>query len=353
MEELKKKYLNALNLLFASPDSVSKILKSYSPEKGFKLTAEELKNLGFKEKTVSNFIKKRSTIDPDYEWKKLEKLGVKLITFDEREYPPLLKEIPNPPVALYLKGSLLPEEKYFAVVGPRYPSDYGKLVAKEIVPELSLAFTIVSGLARGIDGLAQKLALNENQRTVAVLGSGLDIIYPPENKTLAQKIEQNGALISEFPLGTPPKAYHFPLRNRIMAGMSLGTLVVEAKKKSGALITALLALEYGREVFAVPGSIFSKTSEGTNFLIKEGAYLTRSANDIFEKFDLKLWAKKKKEVKFQSEEEKIIFEALKEGALTVDEIVKKTNLSCDKVTSTLIMMEIENKVKRSQNKYSL
>jgi len=353
MEISQKKFLNTLNLLLG-PEGTKKLVDFFNvPQKAFEVKEGELKNLNFQEKTIKNFLQKREKIDPDYEWKKLEKLGVKLITFDEREYPPLLKEIPNPPVALYLKGSLLPEEKYFAVVGPRYPSDYGKLVAKEIVPELSLTFTIVSGLARGIDGLAQKLALNENQRTVAVLGSGLDIIYPPENKTLAQKIEQNGALISEFPLGTPPKAYHFPLRNRIMAGMSLGTLVVEAKKKSGALITALLALEYGREVFAVPGSIFSKTSEGTNFLIKEGAYLTRSANDIFEKFDLKLWAKKKKEVKFQSEEEKIIFEALKEGALTVDEIVKKTNLSCDKVTSTLIMMEIENKVKRSQNKYSL
>jgi len=353
MEISQKKFLNALNLLLG-PEGTKKLVNFFNlPQKAFEVQESQLRSLKFQPKTIKIFLQKRERVNIEEEWGKLGKFGIKLITLDEKEYPSLLKEIPNPPVALYLKGSLLPEERYFTVVGSRYPSDYGKLVVKELLPELSSVFTIVSGLARGIDSLSQKLALNEGQRTIAVLGSGLDIIYPPENKALAQKIEKNGALISEFPLGTFPKAYHFPLRNRIMAGMSLGTLVIEAKKKSGALITALLALEYGREVFAVPGSIFSKTSEGTNFLIKEGAHLTRSAADIFEKFDLKIWAKKKKEIKLQSEEEKKIFEVLREGALTIDEIVKKTSLPCDKVTSTLIMMEIENKVKRSQNRYSL
>ena len=273
MDEKQKKFLNALNIaLSPNPEAVIKILSLIpSPEEAFKINQGQLLKLGFRTQTISNFLNRREKIDIEKEWKKIEKQNIRLITKDEPEYPRLLKEIAKPPVALYIKGKLLPNEQYLASVGTRWPSDYGKIVTNNLIGELSQSLTIVSGMARGIDSLSHKAAIERERRTVAVLGTGLDIIFPPENKNLSQKIEKNGALISEFPLGTPPLQYNFPLRNRIIAGMSLATLVIEGKKTSGSLITANIALEEGREVFAVPGPIFSKTSEGPNNLIKEGA----------------------------------------------------------------------------------
>lgn len=355
MQEIQKKFLNALNLAFSpNPEAVIKILNKISlPEEAFKINENKLKSFGFQKETILNFLEKRERIDIEKEWEKLKKENIKLITKDEQEYPPLLKEIAKPPVALYIKGKFLPDETYFAVVGARYPSDYGKMVVSSLVGDIAEYFTITSGMARGIDSLAHKACLLRRKRTIAIVGTGLDIIFPPENKNLAKEIEKTGAIISEFPLGTPGLAYNFPLRNRIIAGISAGTLVIEGRKTSGSLITANSALEENREVFAVPGPIFSKTSEGPNILIKEGARPVTEANDILAVFNLEKAMQKEKEIKGETEEENKILEALKENALSIDEIIKQTKLNPEKVNSALILMEIQGKIKRSGNTYTI
>jgi DNA processing protein len=354
MDESQKKFLNALNLAFSpNPGGVIKILSSFSLDEVFKLGELELRKLGFREETILNFLKRREKINAEKEWQRLKKENIKLITKDEEEYPALLKEIAQPPAALYIKGKLLPSEIYFASVGTRYPSDYGKMIAPDLVGEICQNFTVVSGMARGIDTLSHKACLVRKKRTVAVVGTGLDIIFPPENKKLAKEIELEGALISEFPLGAPSLGYNFPLRNRIIAGMSVGTLVIEGKRTSGSLITANFALEEGREVFAVPGPIFSKTSEGPNYLIKEGAHPVTEANDILAVFNLEKAMAEEKEIKGETEEENIILAILKEGAVSIDEIIKKTKLEPGKINSTLILMEIQGKIKRSGTIYMI
>ncbi len=216
------------------------------------------------------------------EYQKLKEEKVKVITIQDEEYPRLLKEIPDPPIVLYVKGKLSPNG-CIAVVGSRRSSLYGMKMAERLSRELSQrGVGIVSGLARGIDTSAHRGALAGGGRTYAVLGSGLSAIYPPENITLAQKISQDGAIISEFPMATPPLASHFPRRNRIISGLSMGVVVVEASRRSGALITARYALEQGREVFALPGQVDHPTAQGTNQLIRDGAKLLTHIDDIFD-----------------------------------------------------------------------
>lgn len=335
MEIEEKIYLNALNLAFSpNIEKVWKILKKIpSPKKAF---------LSLKLK-----------IDPEKEWQKLEKEKIKFITKDEKEYPPLLREIPNPPLGIYVKGEIKKDEKYLAVVGSRKASNYGKMALEEILPPLLDDFVVVSGFAKGIDALSHKISLSFKKRTIAVLGAGLDICYPKEHKKLFKEIEKNGALISEYPLGTKPFSFNFPLRNRIIAGISLGVLVVEAKEKSGSLITANFALDFGREIFAIPGSIFSQNTKGTHKLIKEGAKLVEKGEDILEAFDIKKAIIKEKEIKPKNEEEKKILDLLKESPLTFDEIFKKTKIEVSKLNSTLLLMEIEKKIKKSGNLYKI
>lgn len=212
-------------------------------------------------------------------------LGCRIITFNDPEYPSLLRHIHDPPPYLYVRGRLATLENGIAVVGARKASSYGMAAARRLARELSeMGWTIVSGMARGIDTSAHKGALDGAGRTVAVMGSGFAEIYPPENRVLFDRICEQGAVISEFPVQEPPNAYNFPARNRIISGMTLGTVVVEASSKSGSLITARLAAEQGREVFAVPGSIHSHTSEGTHNLLKQGAKLVTTVEDIIEEF---------------------------------------------------------------------
>lgn len=355
MESKQKKFLNALNVSFSgNPESVIKILSfTVLPEEAFNITGEKLAKLGFKNETILNFLEKRKSINIEKEWQKLEKEVIKVITKEDIEYPELLKEIAKPPVLLYIKGNLFPGEKYFASVGTRWPSDYGKMVVPSLTGDLAGEFVIVSGMARGIDTLSHCAALCRGKRTVAVVGTGLDIIFPPENKKLEKEIEKNGAVVSEFPLETPALPYNFPLRNRIIAGMSLGTLVSEAKIKSGALITTRLALEEGREVFAVPGPIFSKNSEGPNNLIKEGAHITTNANDILSIFDLEKAFKEEKEIKGETKEEDLILEILRKEPCSIDNLIQRTKIDASKVNSTLILMEIKGKLKRSGNEYRI
>ncbi len=235
-------------------------------------------------KLAIDIVNARSIVDPDEELKKISELGIDLITIWDDDYPYNLKNIYDPPVVLYVKGSLLPaDNNSISIVGSRRASSYGRRVAKRLSFDIAkYGITVVSGLARGIDTEAHRGALESGGRTIAVVGSGLDVIYPPENHGLFEKISRSGAVISEFALGTPPEARNFPARNRIVSGFSKGTVVVEASEKSGSLITANFALEQGREVFAVPGDIYRWGSKGSNRLIKEGAKLVESVHDILE-----------------------------------------------------------------------
>lgn len=216
-----------------------------------------------------------------------QRYGVTIVTLEDTDYPKALREIADPPLALYSRGSLPPEEVAVAVVGSRYASLYGLQTAERLGYELSLrGVTVVSGLARGIDGASHRGALKAGGRTVAVLGNGLANVYPPEHQELADQIARQGAVMSEYPMEAMPDTYHFPRRNRLISGLSLGVVVVEAAARSGALITAGCALEQGREVFAVPGQITTSTSQGTHHLLKDGARLVTSVEDILEELRL-------------------------------------------------------------------
>jgi len=294
-------------------------------------------------------------------------MEIKKILIEDENYPKLLKKIKDPPKILYYLGELKPKENCFAIVGTRRYSSYGKQVALEIAGDLAEAgLTIVSGLAPGIDTFAhtavverRKLArrsLGEGGRTIAVLGTGLDekSIYPQSNLKLAKRIlETGGCLISEYPPGTPGSKFTFPQRNRIISGLSLGVLVVEAKQKSGALITANFAFSQKRKVFAVPGPIYSSNSKGCHYLIKKGSKLVENANDILQELNLLCLTPSIKQ-SGENEEENFILDALKEGALYIDEIIKRTKLPAATVASTLAILEIKGKVKNlGGNVYAL
>jgi DNA processing protein len=274
---------------------------------------------------------------------------IKKISIEDGNYPKRLKEIKDPPKILYCLGEIKSEENCFAIVGARKCTNYGKEIASRIASDLAEAgLTIVSGFAPGIDTMAHRAAIERRKRTIAVLGTGLDekSIYPKSNLKLIDKILENGgAIISEFEPGTHGTKYTFPQRNRIISGLSLGVLVVEARMQSGALITANYAKEQGRKVFAVPGSVFSQTSKGCHLLIKNGAKLVESAEDILMELGIRKKEVGKKEIKGETPEENLILEVLKEGALDVEKIIEKTKLPPSKVASILSILEIEGKIK--------
>ena len=273
---------------------------------------------------------------------------IKTVSIADKNYPKFLKKIKNAPAVIYYRGELNPSEQCFAIVGTRMFSPYGKQVALEIAGDLAEAgLIIVSGLAPGIDTFAHQAAVERGKRTIAVLGTGLDekSIYPQSNLKLAEKIlETGGALISEYPPGTRGSKFTFPSRNRIISGLSLGVLVVEAKQKSGALITANYGFEQNRKVFAVPGPIHSSNSRGCHYLIKKGAKLVENANDILKELNLPL-----KELSSfyegENEDENLILNVLREEVLDIDKIIEKTKLSAAKVASTLAILEIKGKVR--------
>jgi DNA processing protein len=274
---------------------------------------------------------------------------IKKISIENENYPKRLREIKDPPKILYYLGEIKSEEDCFAIVGTRKCTNYGKEIAYRIASDLAEAgLTIVSGFAPGIDTMVHKAAIEKGKRTIAVLGTGLDekSIYPKSNLKLIDKILENeGAIISEFEPGTHGTKYTFPQRNRIISGLSLGVLVVEARIQSGALITANYAKEQKRKIFAVPGSIFSQVSKGCHFLIKNGAKLVESAEDILEELGIGKLEEGRREIKGKTPEENLILEVLKEGALDVEKIIEKTKLSPSKVASILSILEIEGKIK--------
>jgi len=327
-------------------------LSSYFPdlESAWRATPAELKQAGLDNGSVRAVTTRRPEISPEAEMEKLDRYGVKVLTCRDEGYPSRLKEIYDYPPLLYTRGSLVPEDEWcLTVVGTRRPTVYGRQVTEEIVTDLvQNKITIVSGLAKGIDTVAHHSALEAGGRSIAVCACGLDIVYPAENVDLARRVMQQGALVSEHPLGTKPRAENFPRRNRIMSGMSLGVLVVEAGRTSGALITSNLALEQNREVFAVPGSILSPASLGTNHLIQEGAKLVQSYRDILEELNLTAVAHQieLKEVVPASETESLLIKQLSAEPAHIDEVCRRSNLPMSVVSSTLAMMEIKGLVKQ-------
>ncbi|WP_427338611.1 DNA-processing protein DprA [Caloranaerobacter sp. DY30410] len=288
---------------------------------------------------------------------RVQKIGAKITTIFDIDYPKHLRNIYNPPKVIYIKGSLeTKDEISIAIVGSRKATAYGKWVAEKFAKELaSLGITIVSGLARGIDTKAHEGALATKGRTVAVLGNGIDVIYPKVNKMLFEKIQNNGAIITEYPLGVQPLPYNFPMRNRIISGLSLGVLVVEASEKSGSLITAQIALEQGREVFAIPGNINSIYSKGTNLLIKDGAKIVMDVDDIIEEITLlkdRIRAKRVEEISCLNlgKDEIKIVECIKEYPKYCDEISYQTGLDIKKVNSILTILELKGIVKQLPGK---
>ncbi len=312
---------------------------------------DELRLAGLDKRSIESLLATRQDISLDEELAKVEGWGARVITWDHAEYPPRLRHIHNSPPVLYVKGEILPRDEWaVAVVGTRTPRAYGRQMVDEITGGLSKSgITVVSGLARGIDSLAHRAALRAGGRTIAVLGSGIDIIYPREHRGLANNIVERGAIVTEYPLGTRPEGGNFPARNRIISGLSLGTLVVEAGKRSGALITADYALEQGREVFAVPGNINSPKSLGTNHLIQDGAAkLVIAAEDVLEELNLTL-VERHQEVRMvvpEDERESQILNCLSVEPIHVDDIGQRSGLAIAEVTSTLAMMELKGMVRQ-------
>lgn len=305
---------------------------------------------GISPKIIGFINQVRENINPDKEMEKLDRLKIKAVSIKDQSYPKILKELPDAPALLYIKGEFKPEDELsVAVVGSRKFTSYGaRVVEKIVMPLAESGVTIVSGLALGIDSIAHKVTVDAHGRTIAVLGNGLDHIYPETNRGLANSIiDSGGAIISEFPVGTPSFKYNFPFRNRIIAGLSLGTLVVEAATESGSLITASCALDYNKQVFAVPGSIFSDVSEGPNNLIKMGAKTVTTYEDIVSDLNLDIKSKhnQAKQIIPDTKEEALILSALEKDTIHIDKIVEMTKLDIIKVNQTLLLMEMKGKVK--------
>ncbi|MDP2916826.1 MAG: DNA-processing protein DprA [Dehalococcoidia bacterium] len=319
-------------------------------ENAWKAGESDLKQSGLDTGAIKAIVTWRPKIALDEEMEKLERCGVKLLTNHDTAYPSRLKEIYDYPPLIYVRGSLLPEDEWcIAVVGTRRATVYGRQVTEEIVTDLVRnKITVVSGLARGIDSVAHRCALEAGGRSIAIFACGLDTVYPAENIGLARSLIDHGAIISEHALGAKPRADNFPRRNRIMSGMSLGVLVVEADETSGAMITAHMALEQNREVFAIPGSILSPASRGTNHLIQEGAKLVRSCTDILEELNLTATAQQMemKEIIPESDTEASLLKLLSAEPKHIDEVCRTSSLPTATVSSTLAMMELKGLVKQ-------
>lgn len=311
-------------------------------------------------KLAQSIVAQRREIDVEQELESAAAIGARLITLVDAEYPESLAMIYDPPLALYIWGELLPEDgKSLAIVGSRSATNYGIGAADRFGFQLAqLGFTIVSGLARGIDTAAHRGALKAKGRTVAVLGGALDCLYPPENAKLAEEIAANGAVISEYPLGRQADRQTFPYRNRIISGMTMGTLIVECGRKSGTLHTADAALEQGKTVFAIPGRIDAPSSKGSNHLIKNGACLVDSVDDVLHEFDLfeprgqqelPLTAARP-DVPISAEEQQLV-EVLWQGAQDVDSLSRLSGLPIQRVSSLLIGLELKRVVRMLPGRY--
>lgn len=319
-------------------------------ETAWKATPVELARAGLGLKLIERILQARQHVDLEKLWAKIEAQGIRILTWEDEAYPQRLKEIDQPPPVLYVRGEYLPDDLYaVAIVGTRRVTAYGRQITEELSSFLAAnGITVVSGLARGVDAIAHQTVVKAGGRTIGVLGSGVDKIYPPEHRALADKMVEQGAVISDYAPGTPPDASNFPPRNRIISGLSLAVVVIEAGETSGALITAEFAAEQGREVFAVPGSILAPQSKGTNKLIQNGALPLLSVNDLMQPLNLTRMGDQKAARKIipSDETESCLLNVLGEQPLHVDEIRKQTELPIEKVSATLALMELKGMVRQ-------
>jgi len=311
---------------------------------------DALQAAGLSLKLAERLVQVRAGVDLDKVLERITAQGIGILTWDDELYPARLKEIDQPPPVLYLRGALISEDSWaVAVVGTRRVSAYGRQVTEELASFLgSNGVTVVSGLARGVDAIAHQSALKAGGRTIAVMGNGVDRVYPPEHAQLAEKIMASGALISDYAPGTPPDASNFPPRNRIISGLSMAAVIVEAGETSGALITAQFAIDQGREVFAVPGNILAPQSKGTNRLIAQGARPLLSVRDLLDVLNLTRVTEQRivRKVLPADETESKLMSVLTNEPIHMDEIRNQTGLPIERVSATLVMMELKGLVRQ-------
>jgi DNA processing protein len=355
----EKLYWLALFLIQGLGNSVyRKLLERFgSPRSVFDADFPELMKIeGLKKEVAQRIIKKEFVSNPNEELRQTEKCNARIITYKEPSYPELLKQISSPPMLLYVKGKDLPvKQTLIGIVGSRNPTHYGLRSSEKIALGLARRnIGVVSGLAKGIDSAAHEGCLRGKGFTVAVIGTGINIVYPSGNRKLFDQISESGTIISEFPVNTPPEPKNFPIRNRIISGLCKGIVVVEATKRSGSLITASFALEQNREVFAVPGSIDSPQSIGTHFLIKQGARLIEKPDDILEEFgfysdgnrDTNVLLNNASILSDMDESEKKVYEVLGDYPIHIDEIVRTVSMDTGVVSGILMKMELRGIVKQ-------
>jgi DNA processing protein len=319
-------------------------------ETAWKAPLQDLVRAGLSHKLAENLIQLRAEIDLELIWKNIQAQGIQVVTWEDEAYPRRLQEIDQSPPVLYLRGEYCGEDDWaVAMVGTRRVTAYGRQVTAEIASALAHnGVTVISGLARGVDAIAHQAALDAGGRTLAVLGNGVDRVYPIEHRALAERIIHSGALISDYPPGTPPEAINFPPRNRIISGLSMAVIVVEAGDRSGALITASFGADQGKEVFAVPGNIYAPQSMGTNRLIQQGARPFLDIHDLLETLDLTLITEQRavRKVLPSDEREAKLLGLLADQPLHVDEISNQSQLPIATVTSTLALMELKGMVRQ-------
>jgi len=320
------------------------------PKAAWHASPEAWLDAGLSQKIVESFQRVRKGVSLEQISDRLQSLGASVLTWDDAGYPRRLKEIDQPPPVLYVRGELLPEDEWaVAIVGTRRVTAYGRQVAEEVATALAHSgVTIVSGLARGVDSISHQAAVNAGGRTLAVLGNGVDQVYPPENRRLADQIMQHGALVSDYPLGTQPDGINFPPRNRIISGLSIAVIIVEAGITSGALITATFAAEQGRDVFAVPGNINAPQSQGTNRLIRDGAQPLLSPQDVLETLNLTM-VTEHRAVQMALPADPVearLFKLLSHEPMHVDEIRTQADMPIETVSATLAMMELKGMVRQ-------
>lgn len=347
------KYWLGFNLIKGiGPAKVQALLDYFgSLAAAWQANESQLQKIGLDRRAIRTFLANRPKIDLDEQMAALQKANIKLLTWKSDNYPRYLREIATAPPVFYAVGELLEVDQWaVAVVGTRRLTAYGRQVTRELVTGLVRNnITVVSGLARGIDAIAHKTALEAGERTIAVLGSGVDCIYPPENRTLAKGIMNGqGAILSEYALGVQPESKNFPPRNRVISGLAMGVVVVEAGQKSGALITTNYAVDQNREVFAVPGPINSPASKGPNKLIQEGAKLVTSVDDILEELNLQM-VPERTAVQLalpESAEEALLMSHLSSQPIHVDALCRSTEMPSAMVSSTLTLMELKGMVQQ-------
>jgi DNA processing protein len=333
------------------PVRLRALIAAFGDVKSAWLASEsDLLALRINQRALDNLLRTRRQEDLDLLLKRLDEQNVQALTWDSPDYPSLLAQIPDAPPVIFVRGTLMPADEWsVAIVGTRKVTPYGREVVRRLAADLAHAqVTVVSGLARGIDGMAHRVALDGGGRTIAVLGSGVDVIYPPEHRQLADSIVENGAVISDYPMGAQPEAANFPPRNRLISGLSLGTVVIEAGLRSGALITADFALEQGRDVFAVPGSILSPGSAGCNRLIRDGAHVVTEISDILEVLQLDQVPEKQaaRMTLPGSPAEAALFQHLTAEPQHLDELARASDMAVAVVSSTLVMMELKGMVRQ-------